>query len=35
MLTVARLTASRFKAFGMEFHDNGKSAFSALYRWSG
>ncbi|MGH7762098.1 MAG: DUF1326 domain-containing protein [Candidatus Dormibacteraceae bacterium] len=34
-LTVARPTASRIKAFGMEFHNSGKSAFSAPYRWSG
>lgn len=33
-LTVARPTASRIKAFGMEFHNSGKSAFSAPYRWS-
>jgi hypothetical protein len=34
-LTVARPTSSRIKAFGMEFHNSGKSAFSAPYRWSG
>lgn len=34
-LTVARPTSSRIKAFGMEFHNDGKSAFSAPYRWSG
>jgi hypothetical protein len=33
-LTVARSTTSRIKAFGMEFHNDGKSAFSAPYRWS-
>ena len=33
-LTVARPTSSRIKAFGMEFHNSGKSAFSAPYRWS-
>ena len=33
-LTMARPTASRIKAFGMEFHNSGKSAFSASYRWS-
>lgn len=33
-LTVARPTQSRIKAFGMEFHSSGKSAFSAPYRWS-
>lgn len=34
-LTIARPTESRIKAFGMEFHNDGKSAFSAPYRWSG
>ena len=34
-LTIARPTASRIKAFGMEFHNSGKSAFSAPYRWTG
>jgi hypothetical protein len=34
-LTVARPTQSKIKAFGMEFHNSGKSAFSAPYRWSG
>ena len=34
-LTIARPTQSRIKAFGMEFHNGGKSAFSAPYRWSG
>lgn len=33
-ITVARPTSSRIKAFGMEFHNSGKSAFSAPYRWS-
>jgi hypothetical protein len=33
-LNVARPTSSRIKAFGMEFHNSGKSAFSAPYRWS-
>ena len=33
-LTMARPTESRIKAFGMEFHNSGKSAFSAPYRWS-
>ncbi len=33
-LTVARPTSSQIKAFGMEFHNSGKSAFSASYRWS-
>ena len=34
-LTIARPTESRIKAFGMEFQNSGKSAFSAPYRWSG
>lgn len=34
-LTVARPTTSRIKAFGMEFHNQDKSAFSAPYSWSG
>lgn len=33
-LTIARPTESRIKAFGMEFHNSGKSAFSAPFRWS-
>ena len=33
-ITVARPTQSRIVAFGMEFHNDGKSAFSAPYRWS-
>ena len=33
-LTIARPTSSRIKAFGMEFQNSGKSAFSAPYRWS-
>ena len=33
-LTIARSTESRIKAFGMEFHNSGKSAFSAPFRWS-
>ena len=33
-LTIARPTDSRIKAFGMEFHNSGKSAFSAPFRWS-
>lgn len=33
-LTIARPTESRIKAFGMEFHNDGKSAFSAPFRWS-
>ena len=34
-LTVGRPTSSRIKAFGLEFHNSGKSGFSAPYRWSG
>lgn len=34
-ITVARPTSSRIKAFDMEFHNSGKSAFSAPFRWSG
>jgi hypothetical protein len=34
-LTIARPTTSRIKAFGMEFHNEGRSAFSAPYSWSG
>jgi hypothetical protein len=33
-VTVARPTESHIKAFGMEFHNSGKSAFSAPFRWS-
>jgi hypothetical protein len=33
-LTIARPTSSRIKAFGMEFENAGKSAFSAPFRWS-
>jgi hypothetical protein len=33
-LTIARPTESHIKAFGMEFHNSGKSAFSAPFRWS-
>ncbi len=33
-LTIARPTDSRIKAFGLEFDNNGKSAFSAPFRWS-
>ena len=33
-LTVARPTQARTRAFGMEFDNTGKSAFSAPYRWS-
>jgi len=34
-LNVARPTTSRITAFGMEFHNQDKSAFSAPYSWSG
>jgi hypothetical protein len=34
-LTIARPTSSKIKAFGMEFHNEGRSAFSAPYSWSG
>ena len=33
-LTIARPTSSQIKAFGMEFKSDGKSAFSAPFRWS-
>jgi hypothetical protein len=33
-LTIARPTESHIKAFGMEFHNSGKSAFSAPFHWS-
>ena len=33
-LTIAKPTSSRIKAFNMEFHNDGKSAFSAPFRWS-
>lgn len=33
-ITVARPTRSRIKAFGMEFHNEGRSAFSAPFSWS-
>jgi hypothetical protein len=33
-LTIARPTSSQIKAFGMEFNNAGKSAFSAPFRWS-
>jgi hypothetical protein len=33
-LTIARPTSSRIKAFGMDFKNEGKSAFSAPFRWS-
>src|SRR6266851_2438832 len=34
-LTIAKPTSSRIRAFGLEFHNDGKSAFSAPFRWSG
>ena len=34
-LTMAKPTSSRIRAFGLEFHNEGKSAFSAPFRWSG
>jgi hypothetical protein len=34
-LTIAHPTESRIKAFGMEFKNAGKSAFSAPFAWSG
>lgn len=33
-VAIARPTSSRIKAFGMEFKNAGKSAFSAPYNWS-
>lgn len=33
-LTLAKPTSSRIRAFGLEFHNEGKSAFSAPFRWS-
>jgi hypothetical protein len=33
-LTIARPTSSHVKAFGMDFKNEGKSAFSAPFRWS-
>ena len=34
-LTIAKPTSSRIKAFSMEFDADGKSGFSAPFRWSG
>ncbi len=34
-ITIARPTSSRIKAFGMDFHNAGKSAFSAPFNWAG
>ncbi|HEY8642261.1 MAG TPA: DUF1326 domain-containing protein [Candidatus Dormibacteraeota bacterium] len=33
-LAIAKPTRSKIKAFGMEFHNEGRSAFSAPYSWS-
>jgi hypothetical protein len=33
-LTIARPTAARIRAFGLEFDNTGKSAFSAPFSWS-
>jgi hypothetical protein len=34
-ITIARPISSQIKAFGMEFHNAGKSAFSAPFNWAG
>jgi len=34
-ITIARPISSKIKAFGMEFHSAGKSAFSAPFNWAG
>jgi len=34
-ITIARPTSSKIKAFGMNFHNAGKSAFSAPFHWAG
>jgi hypothetical protein len=34
-ITIARPISSQIKAFGMEFHNAGKSAFSAPFYWAG
>ena len=34
-LTIAKPVSSRIRAFGMEFHNEGKSAFSAPFSWQG
>ena len=34
-ITIARPISSKIKAFGMEFHNAGKSAFSAPFSWAG
>ncbi len=34
-LTIAKPVSSRINAFGMEFHNDGRSAFSAPFAWQG
>jgi hypothetical protein len=34
-ITIARPTSSKIKAFGMQFENAGKSAFSAPFNWAG
>jgi hypothetical protein len=34
-LTIAKPVESKIKAFGMEFKNAGKSAFSAPFNWAG
>ncbi len=34
-LTIAKPVSSRISAFGMEFHNEGRSAFSAPFNWQG
>jgi hypothetical protein len=34
-ITIARPTSSKIKAFGMQFHNAGKSAFSGPFNWAG
>jgi hypothetical protein len=34
-LTIAKPVSSRISAFGMEFHNEGRSAFSAPFAWEG
>jgi hypothetical protein len=34
-LTIAKPVSSRISAFGMEFHNEGRSAFSAPFAWQG
>jgi len=34
-ITIAKPIASQIKAFGMQFHNAGKSAFSAPFNWAG